>query len=168
MGIRELRNHLHIYNDPATPCLQTFLLNNGSHYTQNRKQMLLSGIRSSIWSGPIDVAVNWPYTVFILAHISLVKILTFTNTSPDGVFAFTWYLLLSDLCLSGSFLAFGPLLNCQLPWEAFHHLPSVCIPPLITPMPLPCFVFSSQYILPSSYYAAACRQIVCLHPLIRM
>lgn len=112
------------------------------HYTQNRKQIPFSGIRSSMWSGPIDVVMNWSYTMFTLAHISLLKILTFTNTSPDGVFASTWCLLLSDLCLSGSFLAFRPLLNCQLPWEAFHYLPSVWIPPLVTPIPRPCFVSS--------------------------
>lgn len=81
------------------------------HYTQNIKQMSLSGIRSSKWSGFIDMTVNWFYTIFTLAHSSLLKILTFTSTSGGGAFASTCNLLLSDLCHDGSFLTFRPLVR---------------------------------------------------------
>lgn len=80
------------------------------HYTQNRKQMPLSEVKHSMWSGPIDVAVTWSYTIF-----TFFEALTFINTSPDGAFVSTWSLLLSGHCHGCLFLA-APL-GSPLPSE---------------------------------------------------
>lgn len=80
-------------------------------------------------SGPIGVAMTWSYTIFTLAYTNLLKNLSFTTSRKEPLHS-AEICFLAISAMTGSFLAFRPLLNCHLLWEAFYHLPSVWVPSL--------------------------------------